>query len=170
MNPICAKLKHEIREIIPPTLFFFVAFQLIAFTRDLMLQEYGVHASTVAAAAIKALIVAKVVVVVDLLPVMNRFAGKPLIYSVLFKASTYFLATLLLRYLEIFIPLVVKHGDFFLSNRHLFDELVWPRFWYLLIWLAVLFILYSLIRELIRVLGREQMLRMFFGLSGSQSK
>jgi len=39
-------LKHLIRETIPPAAFFFVAFQLLAFTRALMLKRYGIEVPT----------------------------------------------------------------------------------------------------------------------------
>jgi hypothetical protein len=166
MSHFITRLKHEFLDILPVAVFFFSAFQLIAFTRDLMLEQHGIHVSTLATAAIAALIVAKVVVVVDLLPFINRFPQKPLIYNVLWKTAIYFLATFVFRYLELFLPLFFKYGSFPQANSQLLDELVWPRFWYVQIWLAVLFLMYSAIRELIRVLGRDRMVRMFFGSSG----
>ena len=73
MSSILSRLKHELVEVIPPAVFFFVAFQLIAFTRALMLQEYGIRTSTFVATTIGALLVAKVVLIVDLVPFVNRF-------------------------------------------------------------------------------------------------
>jgi len=43
MNRIIAKLKHEFIQVIPPTIFFFLAFQVIALTRDLFLLQHGIH-------------------------------------------------------------------------------------------------------------------------------
>jgi hypothetical protein len=37
---LCAVLFREIKEVIPPTVFFFVGFNLILFTKRLMLSEY----------------------------------------------------------------------------------------------------------------------------------
>ena len=36
------KLKHEFFEVLPPTIFFFVAFQVITVTKTLMLREHGI--------------------------------------------------------------------------------------------------------------------------------
>lgn len=163
MIRIVLKLKHEFIQIIPPTIFFFTAFQVVAFTRDLFLDQYGIHVSTVLAAAIGALVVAKVIVVVDLLPFVNRFPDKPLIYNIVWKAGIYILATFLVRYLEHLIPFAMDSGDIVLANRKLFGEIVWSRFWAIQIWLIVLFVFYCSLRELGRVLGRERLLRMFFG-------
>ncbi len=46
-----------------------------------------------------------------MLPLMNRFPNKPLIYNVLWKTTVYFVATYFVRYLELFVPLVFEHGD-----------------------------------------------------------
>ena len=165
MSSILSRLKHELVEAIPPAVFFFIAFHLIAFTRALMLEEYGIPTSTFVAVTFGALIIAKVVLIVDLVPFVNRFPEKPLIYNVLWKTVIYQVAALLVRYIEHLIPFVREHGDLALANRHLLDEVVWPHFWFVQIWLLVLFFLYCTMRELIRALGRERVRAMFFGPS-----
>ena len=45
MSSLGEKVEHEIRELIPVTLFFFVAFQLLALTDALILKQYGIHAA-----------------------------------------------------------------------------------------------------------------------------
>jgi len=169
MSSIVSKLKHEFLQVIPPTIFFFLTFEVIAITRDLFLEQYGINISTSVAAAIGALIVAKVIVVVDLLPFVNRFPDKPLIYNVIWKAGIYFLFTLIVRYLEYLIPFVFELGDVVLAHGRLLDEIVWSRFWAVQIWLAVLFIFYCALRELGRVLGREKIRHLFFGPSNPNS-
>lgn len=164
MDGIVSRLKHMVVEVIPTAVFFFIAFEVIAFTRDLMLETPGTFTSTLTATIIGALVVAKVVVVVDMLPFMNRFPGKPLIYNVAWKAGFYFLATFIIRYLEHIVPFVMESGDLVLATQQLFgQEGAWPRFWFVQIWLAVLFFMYCTFREFGRVLGREKVLRMFFG-------
>ena len=44
------KVKHELRELIPVTLFFFATFQLLALTDALILRQYGIHPATFFAA------------------------------------------------------------------------------------------------------------------------
>jgi hypothetical protein len=103
MSSFGHKVKHLIRELIPPVVFFFVAFQLLAFTHALMLRGYGIEVTTFVAATVGALVVAKVVLLADLLPFINRFPGRPLIYNIAWKTTIYFVAALLVRYLEEFI-------------------------------------------------------------------
>jgi hypothetical protein len=166
MKNALSRLKHELVEAVPPAIFFFIAFQTIAFTRALMLEEYGIRVSTFMAATVAALVVAKVVLIVDLLPFVNRFPEKPLIYNVAWKTMIYLGAALIVRYIEHLIPFVREHGSLALANRHLFKEVVWPHFWAVQIWLLVHFFIYCSFRELIRVLGRERVRRMFLGPVG----
>jgi len=163
LSRIVARLKQELLEVIPPAVFFFIAFQVIAFTRALMLKEYGIRVSTFMAATVGALIVAKVVLIVDLLPFVNRFPEKPLIYNTVWKTAIYMFAAFIVRYVEHLIPFLRQHRDFAAANRHLLEEVVWPHFWAIQIWLLVLFFVYCSLRELVRVLGRERVRRIFFG-------
>lgn len=169
MSSIVSRLQREVVEAIPPAVFFFIAFQVIAFTRALMLEQYGIRVSTFLAATIAALVVAKVVLIVDLLPFVNRFPEKPLIYNVAWKTLIYLVAALLVRYIEHLIPFVREYGGLAVANRQLLDEVVWPHFWAVQIWLLVLFFVYCALREIVRVLGRERVLSMFFGPSRSPS-
>jgi hypothetical protein len=163
MSSILARLKHELVQVIPPGVFFFVAFHVIAFTGALMLQEYGIPSSTFVTVTILAFLIAKVVLIVDHVPFVNRFPEKPLIYNVIWKTAFYQVAALVVRYLEHLIPFIREYGDLALANRHLLEKLVWPHFWFIQIWLLVLFFLYCTMRELIRVLGRERVHAIFFG-------
>jgi hypothetical protein len=61
----------ELRELLPPTIFFFVAFHILVFFRALMLRQYGVQLSSVAGATVAALVVGKVVLIADALPFVN---------------------------------------------------------------------------------------------------
>ena len=70
-------LLHEFREVLPPTLFFFVGFNLILFTKRLILADYLIQFTGFFIATIGALVVGKVVLVVDKLPFLRRFDLRP---------------------------------------------------------------------------------------------
>jgi len=93
----------------------------------------------------------------------TRFPHKPLIYNILWKTAIYFVAALLVRYIEHLAPLVLEHGGVGVANHLLLEEIIWPHFWSVQIWLLVLFLVYTALRELVRVIGREEVMRMFFG-------
>ena len=156
MSSIMVKLKHELLEAVPPFVFFFVAFHLLALTRTLMQQEYGIEARTVVNSTIGALIVAKVVLLADLLPAVNRFPDKPLVYNIVWK-------TLVYQILERLWDFYREHGSLAAANSHMLQELAWPHFWAVQIWMMVLFLLYCTLRELSRALGAERMRALFLG-------
>jgi hypothetical protein len=120
MMNLLKKLTQEYFEMLPPAIFFFIAFSLILVTKAVILSEYGI-------------------------------------------SWTGFGAALLFRYLEPVIRLLAKHGDFMEANRHLVEEIVWPHFWLVQMWLAVLLFVYCALREMVRVIGKDKVVRMFFG-------
>ena len=162
MSSISEKLKHELRELIPVTLFFFAAFQLLAVTDALILRQYGIKISVFLGATLAALVIAKVVLLTDHFALVNRFPHKPLIYNVVWKTLIYFVAWLALRYAEHFFHFWRATHDVALANHRLLEETVWPHFWALQLWMLVLLFVYCSFRELVRVLGRERVVQLFF--------
>jgi hypothetical protein len=162
-SKVLQTLKHEFFEVLPPTIFFFVAFQVISVTKMLMLREHGIPFSGFVMATVGALVVGKVVLITDKLRFVNKFPDKPLIYNVVWKTFIYVLAALLVRYAEHLLPLIGEYGTVRAANHHLLNEVVWPRFWAIQIWLLVLFFVYTSFREIVRVIGRDEVLKMFLG-------
>jgi hypothetical protein len=157
------RIKHELLELLPPTIFFLIAFHIVTLSRALMLREYGVRISALAGATLGALLVAKVVLIADHLPFVNRFPEKPLIYNVVWKTAIYVLGALLVHYLEHLVPVWWREGSFVGANHHLLNEMVWPHFWAIQLWLIVLLFVYCALREFVRAVGRREVMRMFFG-------
>lgn len=167
MSNIIPRLKREIIGAIPTVVFFFIIFQLLALTKALILKTYGIEVSTFLNATVAALIVGKVVLSADLLPIINRSPNKPLIYNIVWKTFIYMVAALIVRYVEHLIPLIREYKNLTVANSHLFNEVVWSHFWLVQLWLLVCFLMYCTIRELGRILGREQLRSMFFGPGSS---
>jgi hypothetical protein len=128
-----------------------------------MLREYGPPLTSITTATVAALLIAKVVLITDKLAVINRFPAKPLMYNVVWKTVIYAVAALLIHYLEHLVPLWWRTGDLGAANRQLVHEIVWPHFWGTQKWLIVLLFVYCALRELIRAIGREKVIEMFFG-------
>jgi len=160
---ILIRIKKIFFEILPPTIFFFISFSLILVTKRLMVSRYGIPWTGFGEAVVGAFLIGKVVLVVDKLPFVNRYPERPLIYNTLWKTIIYFLAAFFLHYLTQIAPLLVKHKSLMEASRHLISIVVWPRFWLIQIWLTVLLLVYCAMRELIRVVGRDKFIQMFFG-------
>lgn len=169
MQKILTAIKHELLEVISPTFFFFVAFNVITFTKKLMLEQYGIEFSGFVAATVGALIVAKVVLIADRIPFINKYPDKPLIYNVAWKTVIYILVAFIVRFLEYLLPLWWKHRNLSIAVEHLWDETIWPHFWAIQIWLFCLFFVYVSFRELARTLGEERFFQMFLGIQRSTS-
>jgi hypothetical protein len=164
MPKILRAIKRELLEVIPPTIFFFVAFNVIGFTKKLILEQYDIKFSGFVAATVGALIVAKVVLIADRIPFINKYPDKPLIYNAAWKTVIYVLVTLVVRFLEYLLPLWWKYRDVSMALDRLWHETIWPHFWAIQIWLICLFFVYVSFREFARAVGEERFFRMFLGI------
>lgn len=162
MSKILTSAKKEFLEVLPTTIFFFFAFHVIALTNTLMLRQHGIDIANQATATIGALLVGKVILVADKLPWINRFPNKPLIYNVAWKTLIYFGCTFMVRFVEHLFPFLLDHQNLGTAIHHLLNEIVWPHFWAIQVWLLVSFLVYSAGRELVRTLGSERVVNMFF--------
>ena len=163
MTNLFTKLKEEFFKLLPPTIYFFVVLHIVASVHSLMMKAEGISALSSVSIAIAALVMGKSVLLADLLPIVNRFPDKPLIYNVTWKSSIYLLVSLLIHYLEHLIDFWRQTGGFVAGNEKLWAEIVWPHFWAIQIILLVLIVMYCTMHELVRVIGREKVLRVFFG-------
>ena len=163
MTKLSTKLKEEFFALLPPTIFFFVALHIVMFIRVLMLKGTGLAPSSSVSIAVASLILGKAVLIADMLPMINRFPNKPLIYNVAWKTAIYLLISAVIHYLERLIDFWRQAGSFVAGNEKLLAEIVWPHFWAIQIILLVLIVMYCTMHELVRVIGREKVLRIFFG-------
>jgi hypothetical protein len=167
MSKLLAKVKEEIIEILPPTIFFFITLHLVAIVRMLMLKGSGIPVNTSLQVTVAALILGKAVLIADLLPFINLYPHKPLIYNVVWKTTIYFLVAALVHYLERLADFWKETGGLVVGNQKLLMEIVWSHFWAIQILLLVLICFYCLMRELVRVIGRDKVLEIFFGTARS---
>src|SRR5437762_1404187 len=163
MTKLSTKLKEEFFALLPPTIYFFVALHIVAFVRVLMLKGTGISPLSTMSIAVAALILGKAVLIADMLPLINRFPHKPLIYNIAWKTVIYLLLSAVIHYLERLIDFWRETGGFVAGNQKLLTKIVWPHFWAIQLILFVLIAMYCTMHELVRVIGREKALRIFFG-------
>ena len=163
MSKLADKLKEEFLALLPPTIFFFVALHIVAIIHSLMLKGEGIPPLTSVSVAVAALVLGKVVLLADMLPAINRFPDRPLIYNVAWKTVIYMVVSLLIHYLEHLIEFARKAGGLVAGNSKLLAEIVWPHFWAIQVLLLVLIVIYCTMHELVRVIGRDKTMRIFFG-------
>ena len=165
-------LLHEFRQILPPTIFFFIGFNLILFTKRLILEDYLIQFTGFFLATVSALVIGKVVLVAEMMPLLRRFDGEPLAKPVLFKTVVYTLLVLVARLLEAFVHYVagggaVGRGGFIEEQLGSFS---WHRFIATQMWIFVLFLVYVTANEINQLLGDGELFKIFFTRRSSQLK
>jgi hypothetical protein len=161
-----AQVKHALL----PTVFFFVGFNLILWTKRLILEEHGVEFSGFLIATLAALLVGKAVLITDNLPFMRRFDGAPMIQPILFKSTIYWVCVFLARLAERLVHFLFAGGLIADFPAHLVEHFSWARFLSIQIWLMVLFLVYVTIHELNVLFGDGELNRLFFRWRSSEAK
>lgn len=163
MSDVINKVKHEFLKVLPPTIFFFVILHIVALIRSLMIKGSGVDLPVSASVLIAALILGKSVLVADMLPFINRFPDKPLLWNIIWKTLIYALVALLVHYLERLYDYWKEAPNLKEANSLLWASMNWPRFWAVQILLITLIFMYCVIAELARVIGKDRLKVMFVG-------
>ena len=159
-------LKH----MLPPTLYFFVAFNLIVFTTNLMIHDYWFRLSGFLVATTTALVVGKAVLVANQIRLIDRFRGAPLIQPILYRTMFYTLIVFIVRIAERFIHLAIDNRGFTLAFGEALDDFSWRRFAAIQIWLFTCFLIYVTATELSTLLGEGQLFRLFFRHRSSEHR
>ena len=163
MSKLAATIKHEFMELLPPTIFFFVILHIVAIIRKLMTEGTGITLPTSATVTVAALVLGKSVLLANMLPFVNRFPEKPLIWNIGWKTLIYSVVALLVHYLEHLFEYWKNAPDLIAANHKLFAEINWAHFWAIQILLVTLIAIYCVLSELSRVIGGKKLRAMFFG-------
>ena len=160
----------QVRHVLPPTIFFFVGFNLILWTKRLVLEEHGIDFSGFFTATLAALLVGKAVLATDHLPFMRRFDGAPMIQPIIFKTAIYWLCILIVRVVEELVQFLANGRTVTDFPTYLIESLSWSRFLSIQIWLMVLFLVYVTVHELNTLFGDGELYRLFFRWRSSEAK
>ena len=162
VHRIGARLLHEAREALPPTIFFFVGFNFIVLTTNLLVAQYLVAVSNFMLATMAALVVGKAVLVANKIPLLRRYDRATLIQPILFKTAFYWVVVFFARLLERFVHFVIEGnppGDFI---AYLITTFSWHRFCAISLWILVLFLIYVTATEMSHLFGPDELRRLFF--------
>jgi len=162
MRGILGFIGRELREIIAPTVYFAISFNIIVLTTQLILDDYSVRFLNFMVATTAALVVGKAVLVADAIPWLKRFDQKPLIQPILFKTLVYFAVVFAVRVLEKIIEYWVDGGALRGTLLHLRDNFSWHRFVAIQIWVVVLFLIYVTATEVKALFPEGELMRIFF--------
>src|SRR5262245_50295824 len=157
---IASRLAHEAREALVPTIFFFVGFNLIVLTTNLLVAQYRVAVSSFMLATLGALVVGKAVLFANKISLLRHFDRAALIQPILYKTAFYWVVVFFARLLERFVHFLVEGNspvDFF---AYLIADFSWRRFTAISLWIFVLFLIYVTASEFSGLLGSREMRRL----------
>ena len=153
-----AFLLREFLEILPPTIFFIIGFNLIVLTTNLILSDYGAQFAGFMIATVSALIVAKALLVANAMPLIRRYDRAPLMRPILFKTFFYWAAVFVVRLLEHWVQYRFS-GDYLFGGfvRHAIASFSWDRLVASQLWILVLFLIYVTAAELNHLFGEGEL-------------
>jgi hypothetical protein len=163
------RIVRDLRGALPPTIFFFVGFNFIVLTTNLLVAEYAVAVSNFMLATIAAFVVGKAVITAKAIPFLKLFDRAPVIQPILFKTAIYWTATFIARLAERFV-----HFSFLEGNRptdfaaYMISDFSWQRFSAISLWILVLFLIYVTASEFSQLLGPAEMRRLLFAYRPSE--
>ena len=124
-----AFLLRELREMLPPTIFFFIGFNLIVLTTNLLLADYGEAVAGFLLATGAALVVGKAVLVANAMRSIRHFDRAPLMRPILYKSVFYWGVVFVARLLEHWIRFwLVEHHPLGTFLPHMVATFDWHRF------------------------------------------
>lgn len=164
-----ARFLSGIRIALPPTIFFFVGFNFIVLTTNLLVADYAVAVSNFMLATVAALVVGKAVITANAMPFMKLFDRAPLIQPILFKTAVYWVAVFFTRLGERFVNFSIVNGnhpgDF---AEYLVSGFSWHRFIAVSLWIFALFLIYVTASEFSQLFGPAEMRRLLLAYRPSE--
>ena len=157
------KIKHEAKEVAWVTLYFFFCFGTMLTMKKLLLAGYQVDVKIVSIAAVSALIIAKIVIILDHTSAGNRFdTGHPLWMAVIYKTLIYLAIAFVVFFLE---KIFHAYREIGLLNRAVLE--VWEHkdrnlMLMKLLCVGLSFLAYNLYAELDQRLGEGKLRRKIF--------
>lgn len=161
---------NQLKEVVPPTIFFIIGFNVIVLNTQLILADYLIHFANFMLVTLSALIVGKAVLVANALPFFRRFDTAPLIQPVLFKTVIYCIVVLIVRFLERLVKYCLAGGTFGGVPDYIANHFSWNRFIAIQIWVFILFLIYTIGAELNLLFGSGELLKIVFSRRSSELK
>jgi len=161
MAKVLRFLGEELKELLPPMIFLFLLFHLIAISNMLLLETYSLSPTRTAFATIGALVGGKASLVANKLPFVNLFIRKPLIYSVLWRTLVYSILCCWFLSVEELVTGAFRYGGFAGAIHQLKLHMSPPLIAFNMIWLFVGLFLFNSFAALDSLLGRGTIRRLF---------
>jgi len=157
-------ITRAILRVLPIFFFFLIFFLLINSIETYLLEGTGIQAFRFVEIILAAALIAKIILLVDHLPLINRFRKYPLAYGILWKTLFYWIVLLFIRLLVRFTPFLFKNGSHLDWDVNQFDhQMHWNLFLSIQAYYLMLLFIFVTFQELTYKIGIEKMRKLFFG-------
>lgn len=156
------KWKKELKEVLAISTFFFIIFVLLLLLKKVIMADYELDFYVMGTALIGSLIIAKVVLVFDLLPITKKTDHLPNIYRVFFRSVIYISGYVIFTFLEHLVKGLI-HGDGFTkaveATLHSFTT---PAFIVSFVGIMIAFLMFNAFWVIRATIGPAELYGMFF--------
>jgi hypothetical protein len=157
------KVKHELKEVGIVTLYFLICFGIILLLKKLFLAEYKVEFNALSAAVIGALVIGKVVVILDKTAIGNRFQRSHAAFiDVFYRSLVYTFFVALVVAAEKVFHASHETDDFVSAVLHALEKTDINHFWATVIGVFLSFVGFNVFSTISRHLGKGELVRLFF--------
>lgn len=164
------RLKSEARQVGFVMLYFFFAFMVINTLKMLYLAEHAIDFPGVAKAVVGALLVGKVVVVLDKTSFGDRFRRHAVVFDVLYRTLLYTGAIMIVLGLERVFHGYREAGNLAGAWAYALETADLMRFFGNLLGVFMAFVGYNLLAALSEYIGRDRLLRFVFTRDGRRTQ
>jgi len=155
------KLKHELRSIVIVTLFFAAWMGILMVLKILILEDYQISFGGFSMVLIGALVLAKVVLILEHVPLGAWLRDKPVLFDVLLRTILYAFGTFVVMLLEKAFESRHEQGGLGPALMNVFQHRDMPHLWANIICVTGALLFYNLISVLNRHLGTSELARVF---------
>lgn len=158
---ISKKARNEIRQVGLVTLYFAVWFGMLILLKELILAEYQVEFHRLSMALVGALVVAKVVLVLEHVPLGTWVRKQPALFDVVLRTALYALGVLVVILIEKAFDARHEYGGFVSSLANVFQHVDIYHVWANTICIVGALLVFNLFSVVHRRLGKQGLLRIF---------
>jgi len=148
-----ARLLHEIRAVVMVTLFFLAWLGVLMLLKVLILEDYQIRFRGFSMVLVGALVLGKVVLVLEHVSLGSWLRGHPVLVEVVFRTLLYAFGAFIVLLLEKALESRHEHGGFVNALENVFQHRDMPHVWANTICLGGALLFYNMLSTIHRQLG-----------------
>jgi len=161
-----SKISEEIREVLGISLFFYVVFLIFQIYKKITLIEYDIEYAALGTALIGALILGKVVFLIDKLPLTKKMDYGPKIYGIVYRSFIYLIGYAAFSFVEHLIKGLFSGINLMESISHSLNEILSLEFAGRSLLIFITFLFFNIYWTIRNHIGAREVYSLFFRKGG----